>query len=240
MIIQPQFVMPGAAQVEMVTRGLVSRWEINEGAVATLTDEHGSNHLTKTGTIGTYDTDGVIGLDAVGTGYYSVSDNSSLLMTGGLTVVVRVNIPSMTRTANQGAIGHWHGASPWLNQRSYLLSLSDQTLAGSINFAISSNGQYAGALETPAYVFPKSEWVVIAGRFIPSSRISLFVNGVEESYNATSIPASVYNATVPLALLTNYAYSDYKYALYAVMDWARLYNVALTDEEIALISSGAG
>jgi hypothetical protein len=76
------------------------------------------------------------------------------------------------------------------NQRSYVIFI---TVADVFQFAVSVDGTATTTVNstvTPA----TGQWYFMVGRFIPSTEISIFVNGTETP-NTTSIPASIFNST---------------------------------------------
>lgn len=91
-----------------------------------------------------------------------------------------------TLGTNMGLIGKWNGTG---NQRGYLINSQN----GGVNFHTSSNGTATNDFGFSTTIV-SNKWYFIVGKYEPGLRMSIFLNGVEES-TTTSIPASIFNNT---------------------------------------------
>lgn len=86
----------------------------------------------------------------------------------------------------QGLIGKWLSAG---NQQSYLLNL---TAGGAVRAHVSSTGANDTTVDNA--VVSDATWFHAVLKYIPSTSLSVFLNGVEVE-NTTSIPASIFAST---------------------------------------------
>jgi len=137
---------------------------------------------------------------SAGGDYYSRADQADLDITGtdngigpsnrGITVGCLAWADAFTAT--MGLVSKWAATG---NQRSYLLNW--QT-TGELTFSVTSDGTAATiktATSSTAFVIDK--WVFTVGRFIPSTEVNIFANGVWTP-NTSSIPASAHSGTADL------------------------------------------
>lgn len=82
------------------------------------------------------------------------------------------------------------------NQRSYMLWRNNYS--GKFRFGISGDGTNVSVIDASQSIV-LNNWNFIVGRFIPSTKVSIFHNGYW-SDNTSSIPASIYNSTARFEL----------------------------------------
>lgn len=97
-----------------------------------------------------------------------------------------------TLGATVGIMGKWAGAG---NQRSYSLY---KTAANVLQFYVSGNG-IASVVVSSAAVIAAGIWYHVVCRYVPSTTIDIYVDGVRTS-NAVGTPASLFNSTQPLEM----------------------------------------
>lgn len=88
--------------------------------------------------------------------------------------------------ATDGLMGKWTESG---DERSYLLL----TLSDTYRFAISNDGT-ASTQFSHTSTFSTGQWYFVVGKYEPSVRMSVFMNG-EKASTTTSIPASIFNST---------------------------------------------
>lgn len=93
--------------------------------------------------------------------------------------------------ATDGLIGKWTESG---NQRAYLLL----TLSNTFRLAISSDGTASTQLSHSS-TFSTGQWYFAVGKYEPSTRMSVFMNGVKAE-TTTSIPASIFNSSAALQI----------------------------------------
>lgn len=102
----------------------------------------------------------------------------------GLTVGGWYNFDVITGTP--GLMTKWNSTG---NNRSYALTLSGASLPV---FQVSNTGAAVTNVATSTTAVAASRWYFIAGTYVPSTSISVWVNGLE-TVNTTAITASVFN-----------------------------------------------
>lgn len=101
------------------------------------------------------------------------------------------------------------------DNRSYMLYLNDSVP----EFCVSSDGA-AVTTVTSDYVMDNDYWFFLAGRWTPSTELSVFVNG-NITTNTTSIPASIFKSSIALKIgAVDTAYFDGKGSLCFVCKYA--------------------
>lgn len=122
---------------------------------------------------------------------YSITGTEAFIETPGLTVGCWVNCDTFP------SAGAWMGlVSKFLatgNQRSYRVYV-DST--GAATFQISVDGSAATSSGGSA-ALTTTQWSLVIGRFVPSTKLEIFVDGVWVT-NTTSIPAAIYDSTAKL------------------------------------------
>lgn len=129
-------------------------------------------------------------LTPVKTQYFSRADEAGLDITGSLTLGGWFWLNTLAPgVAAVGLIGKNNDAG---NQRAYLLYFLDAD--NTLRFGMSSLGTsitWVGV--TSATVPVTNTWYHIVGRFMPSTSVSIFVDGVRTD-NLVGVPASIFNS----------------------------------------------
>lgn len=137
-----------------------------------------------------------------GANYLQRADEAALDITTNLTVIALcrfTNAPSATENVitKRAASG----------QLSYYLR---RTTTGLAEFVVSSNGTLQ-TLVTGTYVMPANQWILMVGRYTPSTALDVWsipfvTNGAGididdyKTTNTTSIPATIFNSTAVFAI----------------------------------------
>jgi hypothetical protein len=108
----------------------------------------------------------------------------------GLTIGIWVYFSTLG--ANVGIFGKWLSAG---NQKSYLIYKNN---ADQLQFYVSGDGA-AQVVVTNIPAVTASTWYHVVGRFVPSTSLDIFVDGVRTS-NAVGIPAALFNSNQPLEM----------------------------------------
>ena len=119
------------------------------------------------------------GLDIIGTETYVAAP--------GLTLGCWVRFGGAA-AAVEHVLGKWLAAG---NQRSYALV---RTAAGLGCFQMSNAGAAIDGTISSTAVMAATAWYFLAGRFVPSTSVDVWVND-EQSTNAVAIPAAICNST---------------------------------------------
>lgn len=184
-------------------RGLWPMSSVNEsGNVLDLSGQ--GRHLTRSGA--TYNYIRLVPtvlLQSNQSRYFSRADEAGLDIAGtesivssafrGLTlgIWVRPLAAGIGTGLDQHYIGKWH--TP--NNRSYtIVKNANDTVA----FAVSNAGTANDCAATMSFTLETNKWYHLIGRFTPSTKVDLFVNGVKTEYNSGSPPASIFSGTADL------------------------------------------
>jgi hypothetical protein len=144
----------------------------------------------------------------------AVNDHANLDITGALTleVWVKKNATTVVKGNNEGIVSKFVGTG---DQRSFALAVTDPSTGtgGALQFII-NNGSPPVIPPTPGtnaasvvytvpattYALPAGgEWVHIAAVYVPSTSMTLYVNGsVIGTPLITGVPASIFSGTAPL------------------------------------------
>lgn len=166
--------------------------------------------------------------------WYFRSSEAWMNAAGALTIGLWIKPDDGQPTAIDYLFGRWNTSS----NRSYLITLGTD---GKMNFLVSGDG--SGNVLTPSITTlangAASNWTFIVCVFKPSTSIKLYINGVLEGINTTSIPSSVYPASTSLALGSGNGSSANTFL--GLIDEAFIYGAELSDANIEwLYNSGAG
>jgi len=179
--------------------GLRGLWNMIDSGEATVQDfSPMGRHLTINGnpTYITYQASGlpeVPALDFDGMGdYLSIADAAWNSITGAVTLLGWFRPDDATPAALGSIAGH-HVVTG--NQRSFRLA---NLTAGTLEATASVDGT-AFITQASAASMSDGVWHHCAFRYIPSTELSVFLNGVE-TLNTTSIPASLHNSTGAFSL----------------------------------------
>jgi hypothetical protein len=171
----------------------VGEWKFDENTGTAAVDSSGKNNngtltgsavpLWKIGRLGS-------ALAFNGTNsYVGAGNDSSLQITGNMTLSAWVNLTDNSAVHD---IVARNGTSGNYNYRLYT------SAAGKLVMEVSSNGT-AVASVTGGTTLSAGSWYHVEGVYIPGTSLTVYVNGIPDSQNTTSIPASINNASsVPL------------------------------------------
>lgn len=124
------------------------------------------------------------------THYFSRADEAGLDITGGLTLGGWFWLDTLASGGNQTLISKWLALG---DQRSYLLYLDDAT--NTLVFNITSLGTAATIVGITSTTLPAiNTWYHVVGRFISSTTVSIFVDGVKTD-NAAGVPAAIHSGS---------------------------------------------
>src|SRR3989344_1912049 len=173
--------------------GLVGNWRLDENSGTSLSDSSGSGN---TGTAsGTATTTGKLNTGRSFSGeadYVEVDDSSSLDVTGALTASVWFKMNNNPVTQSEGLISKFRSQTGFLNQRAYRINVTTSGFAETI---ISSDGtnqpDVTSAWATGAVDRADGGWHLATAVFIPSTSLTLYIDGIQEAQDAVSVPASI-------------------------------------------------
>lgn len=187
--------------------------------------------LTNTGAV-TFATDLVTPYSVhTGANYLQRADEAGLDITSNLTVLAICRFTN-TASTTENVIAKRAAAG----QLSYYLR---RTTTGQAEFVVSSNGTLQ-TLVTGTYAIPANQWVLMVGRYTPSTSLDVWgipfvVNGEDididnyKTTNTTSIPAAIFNST---ALFIIGATAVPNQQLTGNVMYAGLYGLSLVDRII--------
>ncbi len=164
-------------------------WHLKEASGATRNDSTGNNNLGDHGTVGAGN--GVIDGDGVfvrsNSNYLDKASSTGLNITSNLTVEAWGNSNDITDGTNNLLVSK-DGTSS--GNGGYSL----RAPGSNISFRISGTGSdsFTGSGGT---TLNSNTWYFFAGVYIPSTSVTVFLNGVQDGQNTTSIPASIFNCT---------------------------------------------
>ncbi len=169
--------------------GPVGYWKLDENTGTTAND---SSTNGNTGTLsGTPTPSWATGKYGSGnsfngsTAYVDAGSGSSLQITNNLTLSAWIKLTSNSTT--QDIIAR-NGSSGSYNYRLYINS------SGQLVMEVSSDGT-AVTTATGATTLSIGTWYHVAGVYVPSTSITVYVNGVQDGQNTTSIPSSINNTS---------------------------------------------
>ena len=133
--------------------------------------------------------------------YIDCGNNPSVQITGAFTIFCAFITDDATENDNKGLLAKWIGSG---NKRCYVLYIEYQVdnnprLAVSVSIngssIISARGNTTLAVNTLYYG---------AAVYVPSTSLTVYLNGVQDGVNTTSIPASIYNGATNLLIGAHY------------------------------------
>jgi hypothetical protein len=157
--------------------------------------------------------------------YVDIGNPSNLRITGAITLSAWVNNESLVQNTRYITKSDGAGFRGW-----ELYFSGDTTdLAG---FQISSDGTLQSTVET-TFPLSASTWYHLVGVYEPGTAVKIYVNGVLNNQNTSSIPASQKDNSLNVFIGNRTAcsncYMDGK------IDDVRVYNSALTADEVKLL-----
>jgi len=162
------------------------------------------------------------GLDLDGTNdYLYIATAANLHITGALTVSAWINRVSGTIDQNEGIAAIWWNYLGHANNRQYLMALNTSGyLVGYLSSDGTSNVNKAGSSGL------QNAWHHVSVVYVPSTRLTLYVDGASAGENTTSIPSSLYNASDKFAIGIQSFPGNDDYAFYGKVDETRVSNMA--------------
>ena len=210
--------MDGPYQYNTVDTGLVSYWPMDDASGATATDVKSSNNGTATGTI--------IGGGKFGNGrnfngtsdYVNAGNPATLQITGALSIEAWIKTNAV---ANWGGIVGKMGTGGG-GQFGYLLR---EYNTGVAEFGISSNGTlFTDVVGTTT--INDGQWHHIVGTYVPSTSLNIYVDGVLQNTNSTSIPAAIFSSSAIVNIGSTYSTPSEFFR--GTIDEVRVYNTTIS------------
>ena len=109
------------------------------------------------------------------------------------------------------------------------------TTDGKLNATVSTNGFTNVTIASSSSAIVTGTWCHVAVQYIPSTRLSIFINGAENGVRTTGVPASVFNTTVDVSIG---AYPDGALPFEGNICDCRIYDTDLTASQILAIYNG--
>ena len=152
--------------------------------------------------------------------YVTKANGASLNITGALTISAWAARFNGAPVANEGVATIWWNYTGYTNKRQYMLGLNgSQQVQG----YISNDGTNNKAANGTADIVDGS-WKHLALVYVPSTSLTLYVDGVQVAQNTTSIPASLYSSTGMFAVGAQMDPANGSYVFYGQIDEVRVSN----------------
>ena len=173
-------------------RSPVGYWRFDERSGSSVADISGNgNNMTWNGTLGSQWKTGKLGQAGFfnRTNNYAVTsgDPASLQITGAITISAwintnrtHVNQDIVTKAGNNGNYGYWF----------FFADLADKAI-----LELDSDGTGGGIKVTSNTSLLANTWYHVAATYSPSTEMKMYINGVLDATNTTSIPASIFDST---------------------------------------------
>ena len=207
-----------------LNEGLGSTRDLASGNVGTLTVSNGWPAWDATGGIKFHRA-------AFSVGFVTFGNRPAYQVTGPLTMSVGVYRTGIVYVGqNAGIVTKNVGDTG--NNRSYQVLVGD---AFEVKFSISSDGTAVTqkTAVTGNGLITSNTLHRIVARFIPSTSMDIFVDGVLKVSDTTSVPAGIFNGTAPLRLgMTYTATGSHVLGWEGYMDMPYIWSRALSDSEI--------
>lgn len=161
--------------------------------------------------------------------YLSVADTASLDITDAITLAAWVK--SSGSYATRGIISKFETGT---NQRSYALYIN---ASGQLLTSFAQSGTSAFVRTDTGSTVLGTNWRHVAGTFVPSTSVTLYVDGVAESAtnNGVAVPSAMFSGTAPLwigaAATTSFVWDG-------LIAEAAIYSAALSTAQIASLAKG--
>lgn len=175
-------------------------------------------------------------LDYDGSGdFLSIADNVPLSITGALSLSSWINTDDATPPTNaRGIVGKFIGSG---NQRSYVLAL---TVNGAISLTVSSSGasaQNIAATTANGDIANAGQWYHVAAVYVPSTSMTIYIDGAVEGSNETSIPAAIFDGTAPF-YIGNQFQAATGFEFIGLLAESAVWNASLSADEVASLAKG--
>ncbi len=198
-----------------------------------------SNHLNATGPNITYTTINVPSGSYAGVfnnQYATVSDNALQSFTSSFSLASWVYI-SAESTSQDAIVAKWGS-----NNGTRAYSLLYDCATNAISFTISSDGTSAASSTSTlssSSTLSLNTWYHVAAVYSTdgtSASMTLYLNGVQNSTLTTGVKTSVYDAANALTIGSFYNNAVGERRMQGMLDDLRLYNGALTSQEVAQLA----
>lgn len=158
-----------------------------------------------------------------GSGLINIGNGADLQITGALSICAWIKT-NATVAAPRGIVGKMGTGS---GTYGYTMRMYAGTACAEIG--VSNNGSaYTYVFGTTA--INDNNWHFIVGTYTPSTTLRIYVDGVWQASNNTSIPASIYNTASNVVI--GATYTNLNEPFIGSMDDVAIYNKALTNAEI--------
>ncbi|MBI4009945.1 MAG: hypothetical protein HY361_02000 [Candidatus Aenigmarchaeota archaeon] len=229
---------------------LVAYWSFNDGSGTTAKDSGGNNDGTlMNSTSATCFINGAcpewvegrhgFALDFSRGDYVNAGNDSSLKITGDLSIEAWVRINSSDITGNPAIVSKWAGSVP--NQRAYSIGFN---LSDAITFAISKDGTFIGGasiINSTATFAGGPNWYHFVGTYKSvtdgTSKMNLYINGIKATAEVTTAVSPIFGSPVNLTIGASSPGSG---QFNGTIDDVRIYNRALTADEILIEYNNPG
>jgi len=158
------------------------------------------------------------GLDLDGTDDYLYRTTAANLhITGALTISAWINHVDATISANEGIVSIWWNYVSYTNKRQYNTVLD--TSGYLIGYLSPDGANYVNKSGTANL---KNAWHHVSIVYVPSTRLTVYVDGASAGENTISIPSSLYNSSGMFAIGTQFVPTNGDYAFYGKVDETRV------------------
>ena len=156
----------------------------------------------------------------------STTDAALPLPTGAQTFAAWVRSTNLTN--NQDIMTCWDT----VGDRAFLLRFVGSS--NKLNFRISSTGSDSITIDS-ATSLVVSTWTHVCAVFVPSTSITIYIDGVSDASNTTSIPATVYDSPEPF-VMGNRTVGGTSNFFNGQIDEACIFDKALSADEVAWLA----
>lgn len=210
------------------TNGLMGCWKLDETSGTTAADSSGLSHNGTLSNGPAWDTGKVNGcLNFDGTDdYVNVGNPTDLQITGAMTLSSWVYIDSVT---NSGRIITKQGNS---GARGWSLNVES---GGYAAFQVAPSATTLAIVSSDT--LPTNQWVHLTGVYDPGVSMKIYVNGVLNNTNTTSIPNAQYNSSQNVNIGRRPSAANY---FDGKIDEVKVFNTALNTSEIADLAGVSG
>jgi hypothetical protein len=201
----------------------IGHWKLDEGTGTTAYDSSGN---TNTGTLtngptwdqGKYSKG--VSFDS-SNDYIGAGNSTSLQITGALSLSAWVNF---TDLSSQRYVIAKHGNT---SNRSFGLFVNG---SGKLKLEVSGDGVDANmVVATGATTLSTNTWYHISGVYIPSTSVTVYLNGISDAQTTTSVPAALFNTAANLNIG---AKTDGSSPASGTVDNALIFNYPRTQKQI--------
>lgn len=165
-----------------------------------------------------------------GTDDYLESATGVPSITGALTIAAWIK-PSTVAAGAHAVACRWPGDTG--NTRSWVLYLNGAVLSMLVN----PTGLSTGNISAAGSSLGTTEWRHVAGVYVPSTSVTLYLDGVQDGQTTASVPAALYN-NVYFALGAAHAPAGTVLDYGGLIDEVQLWTVALGARDIGRIMLG--